>query len=133
MVRAMRDGTFADGSGGRTEDHDAYVRLCAFPDQGSGTNRAAYLDDDTLDADFERGRRCESGDDLSQGQAWRLVLLRSERKLRARSRAGSAGGREARDTQAAFDPDDSKGKRRSRSRRRTSRQRFDWSRLSRTV
>jgi hypothetical protein len=97
VVRALRDGTFADGSGGRPAHYDAHFRVCAFSDQGAGANGSFDLDDDSMDADFERGRGGESGDDLSQGEARRLVLFRGERKFRARSRARPASRREARD------------------------------------
>ena len=83
-----------------------------FPIKGQEKDRAAGLDHDSLDADVERRGRGESGDDLPEGPARRLDLLRRQGELRARPRAGSASGRQARDAQAAIDPHHSEGQRR---------------------
>src|SRR5690348_15618676 len=129
----MRDGPFADGSCRRAAHYNAYVCVCALSDQGPGANGAAGVDDYAVDADVERGGGRKSGDDVSEGQARRLVLLRCEGEFRARPRAGPASGRETRNAQAAFDSNHSEGKRRSRGDRGTAGERFARADLSRTV
>src|SRR4029077_10642601 len=133
MVRALRHGSLADGGGGGAAYYNAYVRFCAISDQRPRTNCFANLDDDALDADIERVRCRESGHDLPQGQAWGLVLLRCQRKLRTRSRAGPASGREARDAQAAIHSNYFERKRWRRSHRGTFRQGFAGAYLPRAI
>ena len=104
-----------------------------FPDQGSGKDRAAGLDHDSVDAHVQRRGRGESGDDLPEGPARRLDVLRRQGELRARPRAGSAGRRQARDSQAALDPHHPQRQRWRRSAGRIARARPARSHLQRPV
>ena len=108
---ALRHRPLADGDGRRPAHHHAHVGVRAFPAQGPAAHGLAGVDHDAVDADLQRRRGREPGDDLSEGAARRVDLLRGQGELRARPRAGPASGRQARDAPAALDSYDPQGQR----------------------